>query len=114
MSKAKVKAEKPIICTFYMLQVALQSLHMYDRRHLDTLHDVWLLGAPTPDSRILQPAQNDPRNAQAAIGNLEKRIVAPGKLRAWMLDVAKARGIDGSAQAADKLIDGMGMAWGQQ
>lgn len=106
----EIKQEQPIICTFYMLQVALQSLHLNERKHMATLHDVWLKGAPTPDSRIQVPQGYDPRLIQ--LGNVERRIVLPKLLEAWMQDVGKTRGVPMTLADARKLIGAIKLGWG--
>lgn len=82
---------KPIICTYLELAAALEPLHMNQRVWLDSLHDVWLKGAPTPTSIIRLPKGYDPRVAQP--GNFEARIIPPPLLAAWVKDCATARGI---------------------
>lgn len=82
-----------MMCTFADLATATESLHLGDRAHLDRLHDVWKLGAVTPDSVVhsheylgLDERQNQ-RHARV------RRIVLPSKLAEWMVDVSKARGM---------------------
>ena len=68
-----VGAHTPLICTFRQLARPFLPLHQMERRYLDTLHDVWKRGAPTPNSRITQPKGYDERLRQR--GNYEARIV---------------------------------------
>jgi hypothetical protein len=102
---------KPIVCTWLQLAEALAPLHGWDKRYLDRLHDVWKLGAPTPDSHILVPAGYDERKLQP--GNTERRIVAPSKLEAWVVEVAQARGWPMTMQDACEIIEGRGYVRGQ-
>lgn len=101
---------KPMICTFLQLQCALQGLHRWQKPLVDDLHDVWLKGAPTPDSRILQPRGYDPRKAQA--GNMEKRIVLPAQLEAWVQQTGARRGVQMTLADAQKLVKAVQQAWG--
>lgn len=109
MSQTTVKQEAPIICTFYELAVSLQSLHLWNKADLDRLHDVWKIGAPTPDSRLLDIKHYDPRKVQA--GNVEKRIVFPKKLGEWIADVGRQRGIEMDSRDAANLIKAMQLGW---
>lgn len=91
MTKATPKP-KPIITPFWRLAQAFGPLHGYQRKYLDTLHDVWLKGAPSPQSRLRNPKGYDPRHPQ--LGNYEARIVFPTHLAKWITDVARERGFD--------------------
>lgn len=73
---------KPYILTFAELSAAMTALHQGDKNLLASLHDVWLKGAPTPDSIIRDPKHYDPRLQQP--GNVEKRIVLPLSLAQWI------------------------------
>lgn len=76
---------------------------MGDKADVDRLHDVWKQGAPTPDSRILNPNGYDPRLAQA--GNVEKRIIIPAALEQWVVDTATRRGLAISPGDANQLVE---------
>lgn len=95
---------KPIICTFVELTKAMEALHQGNKTDLDLLHDLWLLGAPTPNSRILVAKHYDPRKVQP--GNFEARIVSPLRLAAWIMDVSKRRGFPYSMETATKIALG--------
>lgn len=82
---------KPITATFRQLAAATADMHLWNRRYLSTLHDLWLKGAPTPDSIIRSPKGYDPRKAQA--GNFEARLILPTQLARWIEDVTAARGM---------------------
>lgn len=97
-------AHTPLTCTFRQLARTFLPLHQMERRYLDTLHDVWKRGAPTPNSRITQPKGYDERLRQR--GNYEARIVPAPWLAAWVYDVATARGIPMDTALALKLIEG--------
>jgi len=73
---------KPYILTFVELSTIMLPLHQGDKKLLASLHDIWLKGAPTPDSIIRDPKHYDPRLKQA--GNVEKRIVLPNALAQWI------------------------------
>lgn len=83
--------QKPLIITFYELAQNLAPLHMWHRADVDNLHDIWLRGAPTPNSIVRNPTHYDPRKIQA--GNFEARIVVPSMLTQWVVDVCQRRGI---------------------
>ena len=91
MTEPTVNAGKPITCTFLQLAGATLALHQGDKQWLASLHDVWKMGAPTPNTRIMNPTHYDPRYHQA--GNYEARIVFPTALAKWIRDCAQARGI---------------------
>lgn len=95
---------KPLVCTFLDLAHAFQTLHMWDKRYVSRLHDVWKLGAPTPDSRILVPSEYDERKRQP--GNVEKRVVFPSKLAQWILETSAARGTPYTPAEASRIING--------
>ena len=78
--------------TFGQLLYSLRSVHMNNKTDIDTLHDLWLLGAPTPDSRLLDMKAYDPRLYQPA--NVEKRIIIPEKLATWIEETAKSNGLE--------------------
>lgn len=94
--------EKPFICTFYQLAYALRSLHLYLKPEMDRLHDVWKMGAPSPQSRILNPKIYDPRIPQ--YGNYEARIVFPTALSNWIKETGAHQGIEMSLKDARKLV----------
>lgn len=85
---------RPIICSFYQLSFALQSLHQWNKADIDRLYDVYRMGAPTPTSRVAHPEIFDERKVQA--GNVEHRIVFPNTLAAWIQDVCARKGIAAS------------------
>ena len=80
----------PLMVTFYDLATAMRTLHMWDTRYIDTLHDVWKCGAPTPDSIIRNARGYDERVPQR--GNVERRIVLPTKLATWIVEMSALRG----------------------
>lgn len=80
----------PLQVPFYALASAMATLHMWEPRYLDTLHDVWKQGAPTPDSIIRNARGYDERVPQA--GNVERRIVLPTKLATWIVEMSAIRG----------------------
>lgn len=99
----QIKQVKPIIATWLQLYQATYPLHLGDKSDVDRLHDLWKLGAPTPDSRILQPTY-DPRIQQ--VGNVEKRIVFPTALANWIVEVSRRRGFQYSDVQAIALTQG--------
>ena len=82
---------KPMALSFYQLLYALQSVHNWHKPDMDRLHDVWKMGAPTPDSRLLDEKHYDPRKVQA--GNVEKRLILPVPFATWFQDVCERKGL---------------------
>lgn len=82
---------KPLIVTFVELMQATEELHQGDKALIASLHDIWLLGAPTPTSIIRNPKHYDPRKVQP--GNVEQRIVLPLQIARWIYDTSGKRGI---------------------
>ena len=83
---------KPLMVTLPQLQVVLLPLTEGYAWGQNTIHDLWILGAPTPDSTIQH----------------EKRIILPSQLLAWLADVLNRRGepLDEVAQSVVKQITG--------
>ena len=100
---------KPIICDFPSLLFALRAIHQQREVHVKMLHDLWMMGAPTPQSRMLLK-RYDERVIQAGVKIT--RIVFPSKLRQWMILVAGENGIGLDEFASDKLISAIRNAWG--
>jgi hypothetical protein len=85
---------KPLICTFYQLAYALRALHQDDRALLASLHDIWLLGAPSPGSIVRDPRHLDERQPMRVRGvNFIERLVLPGPLATWIKETAGQRGM---------------------
>lgn len=103
--------EKPLVCTYRQLAFALRRLHAWQPPLLADLHDVWLKGAPTPDSRVQKPQGYDPRKLQA--GNLEKRIVLPSLLAKYIEETGKRKGIPMTLADARKLVTAIKKGWDQ-
>ncbi len=99
---------KPLIATYLQLAYSLRSLHRYEKAHLDNLHDIWMKGAPAPNSIIRDVKHNDPR--KVVQGNYEARIVLPTLLTAWIMERAGAIGANMSKETALFIIDGMSTA----
>ncbi len=93
---------KPVSLTFLQLSVSVQTLHGWNKADVDRLHDIWLAGAPTPDSRILVIRDYDPRKVQA--GNVEKRLIIPRLFVQWFNDVATRRGLNLNPKTAYKAL----------
>ena len=57
---------------------------------MDTIHDLWKIGAPTPDSTAMR----------------EKRIIFPGQLIKWLDDVLTRQGrpLDDAAKLYSKML----------
>jgi len=94
----------PIFVTFRDLCAAMESLHQGDKAHLDRLHDLWRLGAPSPESIVRDPAHFDEREVQPE--NLVKRLILPAKLAAWIQDVSAVRGFPYSERQSLNLVFG--------
>lgn len=101
-------AIKPVFVTFRDLMIATVALHTMRKPYLDALHDVWLMGAPSPGSRVLAPKGYDPRKLQD--GNHEARLLLAGPLTRWIVDVSRERGIAITQQQANDIAQGK---WGK-
>jgi len=94
----------PTFVTFRALLIALYDLHLGQKALIDRLHDVWKLGAPSPDSIVRDPKHYDERVRQA--GNVEKRLLLPEPLAGWIEEASAARGMPLSARQAINLALG--------
>ena len=99
-----IHSDKPLICTWRDLYTMFIPLHMHIKADVDRLHDIWKIGAPTPNSRVLLPNEYDPRKRQP--GNYEARIVFPTPLAEWIQDVSKARGFPFTKHQALEMLQG--------
>jgi hypothetical protein len=99
-----IEQGKPLLTTFVELRDALSPLHIHQKAWVDSLHDVWKKGAPTPDSIIRSPKGYDERLRQA--GNVEKRIVLPTPLADWIMQVSAARGTPVNFKQAMRMVNG--------
>lgn len=79
----------PLMVTYPELVTILQPLTMGYTWGENTIRDLWLLGAPTPDSTTAN----------------ERRIVFPGQLAKWLEDVLTRQGrpLDDAAKAYAEL-----------
>lgn len=93
---------KPVIASYRQLCYALRVLHMWNEADLKRLHDIYVLGAPTPNSRMLLKTM-DVRKVQP--GNVEYRLILPKKLEAWVEDICKRRGITYQPGEALRIIE---------
>lgn len=84
----------------------MQSLHLWQKERVNELHDIWLRGAVTPTSRVLNPKHYDPRKVQP--GNLEQRIVFPNLLLKWVRERAGAMGVQIQDEQALFLVSRVG------
>lgn len=89
--QVSVDPRKPVVLTWRELEAITRPLHMNVKADVDRLHDIWKMGAPSPDSRVLLPRGYDPRKQQA--GAYEARLVLPTVLRRWIEETATRRGI---------------------
>lgn len=89
--------------TFQRLAQIFAPLHMGDKAALARLHDVWLLGAPTPQSRVLLK-QYDERLPQAGV--FIERVILPSHLENWIFDTAQARSFVITRQQARAIAAG--------
>lgn len=97
-------AIQPVFVTFVELVAAMRALHQDDKPLIDQLHDIWLMGAPSPDSIIRISTNYDPRFPQA--GNVEKRLILPMPMATWIMQVSALRGMPYTRRQALNLIDG--------
>ncbi len=99
-----IQAETALVVTFVELRDALAPLHLGRKSWVDSLHDVWKQGAPSPDSRVLVPDGYDER--QTRPGNVEKRLVLPTPLAGWIVQVSAARGMPYTLAQALSVVAG--------
>lgn len=86
-----IRTLQPLTLTWLELVKLTAPLHLFIKAEVDALHDVWKLGAPIPQSRILNPVDYDERKVQR--GNFEAHVVFPTLLAQWIMDVSTRRGI---------------------
>jgi hypothetical protein len=86
-----IQTLQPLTLTWLELVQLTAPLHLFIKAEMDALHDVWKMGAPIPQSRILSPVGYDERKVQR--GNYEARIIFPNSLAKWIVDVSARRGI---------------------
>lgn len=92
---------KPFFMTWTALELAMQPLHMGVKADVDTLHDLWKGGAPSPNTRVLTKTY-DPRTPHA--GYHEARLVWFGALSAWIRDVGTRRGLAITPEQAHGIV----------
>lgn len=95
---------KPIFATFPELMTTFTLLHQGDLNLVSELHDIWKLGAPSPDSIIRNPRDYDERKRQP--GNYEARLIFPTSLMKWVKDAAARRGMQLSDAQVAALLQG--------
>lgn len=82
-----------IVCEFWELRDSTMSLHVNDPAAVKRLHDVWLEGAPSPDSVVkgyeYRGFDERKRQAHARV----KRVVLPNALAQWIVEQSAARGM---------------------
>lgn len=96
--------DKPIVCTWRELSYGLRSVHGWVKADVDRLHDIWKMGAPSPNSRVLTPKGYDPRVDGTQLGNYEARTVFPTPLSKWLMETSARRGIPMSEADARVLV----------
>lgn len=104
MLNQHIHTQKPLVTSFPDLCKALEALHRWEKARVASLHDVWLQGAPSPDSIIRVPAHFDERKRQP--GNVVKRIVFPTPLAQWIVDVSAARGMPLTMRQGLAMVEG--------
>lgn len=96
--------DQPLTVTWPQLWVAMLPFHQGEKGWVDSLHDVWRKGAPTPYSIIRDPKHYDERKAQPM--NQMARILPSTWVAAWLQDVASARGMPITARQAVNISQG--------
>lgn len=97
--------------TFYELSEALAPLHQWRRADVSRLHDVWKLGAWTPDTVVLTRTFDERAPLKPEQG-VVRRIVLVEPLAQWIVETARARGIGVSLEAARLIASGRGLEVG--
>lgn len=80
------------IASFPQLVKDTQPIHLGNPIAIDGLHDIWKLGAPTPDSYI-DPNRRGYDERKAQVGVSIRRIIFWIAWRNWASDVLQARGV---------------------
>lgn len=96
---------KPVFVTFHDLSAAMADLHVWNAGLVAQLHDVWLMGAPSPASIVRNPKGYDPRVQQK--GNFEARLILPTKLAEWIMVATAARGMPVTIKQAANIVMGV-------
>lgn len=99
-----VAAIQPVFLEFWQLEAAMHPLHLGNPALVDRLHDVWKLGAPSPDSFNFEPAHFDERKPSEQ-GRV-RRLILPTALAAWIVEVSAARGFPYTPRQALNLVEG--------
>ena len=88
---AEFKRKPPLMLTFAEALTVLLPVTAGYKWGEDTIRDLWKMGAPTPNSPLNTPQ--------------ERRIIFPGQLAKWLVDVLERQGLplDASAHAWSKL-----------
>lgn len=95
---------KPIFVTFRDLCFVLAPLHQWHKERVAEIHDIWLQGAPSPDTRLLDPKHYDPRKDQP--GNVEKRLLLPTPFANWVVQQSTRLGFPYTHEQALSLFYG--------
>jgi hypothetical protein len=77
-----------IVSDFNDLLKAFDPLIMGERRYMSNLYDIWVMGAPSLDSIILDPKHYNPE-----INKTVKRIIPTSWLKPYLRELASSRGI---------------------
>lgn len=99
-----VETYEPVFVSFVDLYGMFAPLHMGHKPYVDTLHDVWVMGSPSPSSIIRNPKGYDERKVQA--GNVEKRLLLYIPLAKWITDVSASRGMPYTMKQAMNILMG--------
>jgi hypothetical protein len=89
--------------SFERLSLAMSPLHRWHTGPLARLHDVWLLGAPTPQSKVLTKTY-DERLPQAGV--FIERVILPSQLESWIYDTATLHSIPITREQAKAVANG--------
>lgn len=104
MTNENVTQYKPVFVSFVDMYGMFAPLHMGVKAHVDTLHDIWLMGAPSPNSIVLSPKGYDPRVMRP--GDFECRLLMYIPLSQWIVDVSAARGFPYTVRQALNMLEG--------
>jgi hypothetical protein len=99
-----VETYKPMFVSFVDLYGMFAPLHMGVKKHVDTLSDVWKMGAPSPTSIIRNPKGYDERKVQP--GNVEKRLLMYIPMAKWITEVSAERGMPYTMRQALNMLEG--------
>lgn len=94
-----------IVSDFNGLLRAFSPLIMGEKSEIENLYDIWKMGAPTPDSIILDVKNYRPEEHNQSYGRV-KKVIPTLWLEKWLTDLATRRGIPLSSMEVKNILEG--------